>query len=100
MPFMPSAPTTARQDRLLAGLLTHGPQVRAARENPAITETVNRPDLPLTELVHTLMTAYADRPAVGERARELVTDPATGRTTFALLPRFDTISYGELSISA
>lgn len=30
------------------------------------------------------------------RALGLTTDPATGRTTAHLLPRFDTISYREL----
>ena len=39
---------------------------------------------------------YADRPALGWRARELTTDPATGRTTTQLLHRFDTISYRDL----
>ena len=41
------------------------------------------------------MEGYADRPALGQRAVEYVTD-ASGRTTAELLPRFDTISYGEL----
>jgi len=39
---------------------------------------------------------YADRPALGQRARELITDPASGRTSARFLPRFDTITYREL----
>ncbi len=39
---------------------------------------------------------YADRPALGQRARQLVTDPDTGRTTTKLMPWFDTISYREV----
>ena len=35
-------------------------------------------------------------PRSGARARQLTTDPSTGRTTAALLPRFDTITYREL----
>jgi fatty acid CoA ligase FadD9 len=42
------------------------------------------------------MEGYADRPALGERATELVTDPVTGRRSLRLLPRYDTLSYGEL----
>ncbi|KPC86999.1 hypothetical protein ADL35_09310, partial [Streptomyces sp. NRRL WC-3753] len=40
-----------------------------------------RPGLPLADLVATVMEGYADRPALGERATEPVTDPDTGRTT-------------------
>ena len=42
------------------------------------------------------MDGYADRPALGQRTRELVTDPTTGRTSTRLLPSFETISYREL----
>ena len=42
------------------------------------------------------MEGYADRPALGQRAHELVTDDATGRTIGRLLPRFETITYHEL----
>ena len=42
------------------------------------------------------MDGYADRPALGQRARELVTDPTTGRTSTRLLPSFETISYRDL----
>lgn len=42
------------------------------------------------------MRGYADRPALGQRAVQLVTDPETGRTSAHLLTHFDTITYGEL----
>ena len=51
------------------------------------------PGLRLPQVVQTVMDGYADRPALGQRAVEFVTDPATGRTTAELLPRFDTITY-------
>jgi fatty acid CoA ligase FadD9 len=41
------------------------------------------------------MEGYADRPALGQRAVEFVTG-ADGRTTADLLPRFDTVTYGQL----
>ena len=40
------------------------------------------------------MTGYADRPALGQRAVEFVTD-ASGRTVAKFAPRFDTLTYGE-----
>ncbi|MWA04856.1 AMP-binding protein [Actinomadura sp. LD22] len=42
------------------------------------------------------MTAFADRPAVAERATELVRDPASGRRSARLLPEFTTRTYGRL----
>ena len=48
------------------------------------------------EVVRTIMQGYADRPALAQRAVDFVTDPATGRITAELLPRFDTLTYGQL----
>ena len=42
------------------------------------------------------MDGYANRPALGQRAVQLVTDPDTGRTTAELLPRFEMLTYREL----
>jgi fatty acid CoA ligase FadD9 len=50
--------------------------------------------LRLSEIIKRTMAGYADRPALGERAREFVS--VAGRTEIRLLPRFGTISYGEL----
>lgn len=71
------------------------PQFRSALPDPEVTKQVLRPGLHLSEAIATLMTGYAERPALGERARELVTDN-DGRTVLRLLPRFDITSYGEL----
>ncbi|MFI5733047.1 carboxylic acid reductase [Kribbella sp. NPDC051587] len=86
MPIVPAA-RTDRQDQLLAALYDTDPEIRAARPLPEVTEAVHRPGLPLVDLVRTLMTSYADRPAVGERART---------ASLELEPRFETITYGEL----
>ncbi|MFD7669106.1 carboxylic acid reductase [Streptomyces sp. NPDC059788] len=86
----------ARTARRGAHLYATDPQFRAALPLDAVSEAIRRPDLPLAELVATVMDGYADRPALGERATEPVTDPDTGRTTLRLLERFDTITYGEL----
>src|SRR4029079_7824245 len=58
---------------------------------------IERPDLPLPELVATVFDGYADRPALGARAVMLTTDAGTGRTTAELLPHFDTVTYRELA---
>ncbi|MEU0072840.1 carboxylic acid reductase [Streptomyces sp. NPDC006332] len=50
----------------------------------------------LARAVALIMEGYAERPALGERARETVTDPVTGRTSLRLLPRFTQITYAEL----
>ncbi|GAA3543554.1 carboxylic acid reductase [Amycolatopsis ultiminotia] len=71
-------------------------QVRAASPDPVVSEAIRQPGRTLREITATVMAAYADRPAVGERAREFVTDPATGRTEARLLPRFDTLTYAQL----
>jgi fatty acid CoA ligase FadD9 len=71
-------------------------QFRNARPDAAIRKAVRQPDLRLPQVLETLVEGYADRPALGWRARPLTTDPATGRTTVQLLPRFDTITYRDL----
>lgn len=71
-------------------------QFRAARPDAAIRTAARRPDLRLPQVLETLVEGYADRPALGWRARSLTTDPTTGRTTTELLPRFDTITYRDL----
>jgi fatty acid CoA ligase FadD9 len=71
-------------------------QVRDARPLHAVAGAVTRPGLRISQVVETVMAGYADRPALGQRARELVTDQATGRTSVRLLPEFQTITYREL----
>src|ERR1700712_1165725 len=85
----------ARLERRVADLYARDEQFAAARPDPAGGTATDKPGLRLPDVVHAVMAAYADRPAVGERAVEYSTD-AAGRTTATLLPRFETISYGQL----
>src|ERR1700753_3157847 len=71
-------------------------QFSAARPDDAVAESVRRPGLRIAEAMATVMTGYSARPALGQRAREVVTDPATGNASLQLLPRFETVSYGDL----
>jgi fatty acid CoA ligase FadD9 len=81
-----------RRERLYA----EDAQFSAARPDDAVAESVRQPGLRIAEAMATVMTGYRGRPALGQRAREVVTDPATGRASLHLLPRFETISYGDL----
>src|ERR1700722_12323870 len=85
-----------RRARRIAQLYASDPQLQAAEPIPDVIDAARRPGLRLPEVIETLVGGYADRPALGQRARELVLDPATGRTTTRLLPTFETISYGDL----
>jgi fatty acid CoA ligase FadD9 len=87
-----------REERLetrLAALYANDPQFAAARPDEAVSTAVDRPGLRLPAIVKEVMAGYADRPALGTRAVELVTD-ANGRTSAQLLPRFETITYRQL----
>ncbi|MGI5341693.1 carboxylic acid reductase [Streptomyces sp. CA-181903] len=95
-PRLPADELDARTEGRSARLYATDAQFRVTAPLDSVTEAVRRPGLPLAELMTTVMEAYADRPALGERATEPVTDPETGRTTLRLLRRFDTLTYGEL----
>ncbi len=82
--------------RRTAELRAHDQQIRAAMPKPDVVDAARQPGLRLPQVLQTYADGYADRPALGWRARTLTTDPATGRTTSRLLPRFDTISYRHL----
>ncbi len=89
--------TTSNVERRIAELSVDDPQCRNALSLDTVNEAIQRPGSTLQDVVSAVLEGYADRPALGERARERVTDPATGRTSLRLLPRFDTITYRQLS---
>lgn len=81
-------------------LMGSDPQFRDSAPLASVVAAKTRPGLSVAEAMATVMEGYADRPALGKRARELVRDPATGRHVLKLLPRFETISYSELWANA
>jgi fatty acid CoA ligase FadD9 len=85
----------ARLERRIADLYASDEEFAAAKPDEAVSAAAVQPGLRLPEVVRTVLEGYAERPALGQRAVEYVTD-ATGRTTAQLLPRFDTVSYGRL----
>lgn len=88
--------TTAWAAQRLEKLLTEDAQFKAAFPLPAVTAAKQKPGLRLAEIVRIVMEGYADRPAIGQRARELVTDPHSGRTVTRLHDRFEAVTFGEL----
>ena len=59
----------------IARLMAEDPQFRAVCADPAVSAAKRKPGIRLAEIVKVAMEGYATRPAVGYRARELVTDP-------------------------
>lgn len=88
--------TRAKLMQRASELAAKDPQFAAAFPAREVVDAKMKPGLCLAEVVKAVMQGYADRPALGQRARELVKDPLTGRNSLELQPRFETISYGEL----
>ncbi|GFG76216.1 carboxylic acid reductase [Mycobacterium botniense] len=84
-------------ERRITELTASDPQFAAARPDAAVAAAIEQPGLRLTQVIQTVLEGYADRPALGQRAVEFVTDPNTGRTSAQLLPRFDTLTYRQLA---
>jgi fatty acid CoA ligase FadD9 len=80
----------------VAELTAHDAQFAAARPDAGVAAAVGEAAPCLPEVVQTVLDGYADRPALGQRAVEYVTD-SSGRTSLQLLPEFETITYRELS---
>ena len=92
--------TTTQEDRLarrVDDLTANDPQFAAAKPDPAVAAALEQPGLSLPQIIQTTLDGYADRPALGQRVVEFVKDPKTGRTSLELLPRYETITYGQLN---
>ena len=92
--------TVTREERLsrrISDLYATDQQFADALPSETVARAIEAPELRLPQLVRAVIDGYADRPALGQRAVEFVTDSSTGRTSAELLPHFDTITYRELS---
>ncbi|MDV6261849.1 carboxylic acid reductase [Rhodococcoides yunnanense] len=68
-------------------------EFRAAEPESSVADAAQELSPNLARVVAEIMTRYSDRPALGSRAREIArVDDAN---TLRLLPRFDTITYGQ-----
>ncbi|SOB81244.1 carboxylic acid reductase [Streptomyces sp. 1331.2] len=84
----------ANRKARIAGLVAAEPELAGHLPLREVHDATAEDGLRLAEIVRRTLAGYADRPALGERAREFVT--VDGRTELRLLPRFDTVTYGEL----
>ena len=65
------------------------PEFAAARPDPAVSRAIEAAGTRFPQVTEAVLEGYADRPALAQRAYELVQDPQTGRTSAKLLPWFD-----------
>jgi fatty acid CoA ligase FadD9 len=89
--------TQERLERRTEELAANDPQFAAARPDEAVSAAIQDAGSRLPQVIKAVLEGYSDRPALAQRAVELVKDPQTGRTSAKLLPWFDTVSYGELA---
>ena len=76
---MSSDPREDAVARRMMEVYSGDPEVRAAMAVESVSAEIRRPGLHLAEVVETVMSSYAERPALGRRAFEYTVDPATGR---------------------
>src|ERR1700691_1513981 len=85
------------QERRVAELAAKDPEFAAARPDAAVTAAIGAAGTRFPQVTKAVLEGYSDRPALAQRAVELVKDPQTGRTSAKLLPWFDKVTYGELA---
>jgi fatty acid CoA ligase FadD9 len=83
-------------DRRVEELAVNDPEFAAARPDEKVSAAIEAAGPLLPAVAKAVLEGYSDRPALAQRAVELVKDPQTGRTFATLLPWFDKVTYGEL----
>ncbi len=84
------------QERRAAELAANDPEFAAARPDERVAAAIEAAGTQFTAATEAVLAGYSDRPALAQRAFELVKDTETGRTTATLLPWFSHVTYGEL----
>ncbi|MDT5412123.1 MAG: fatty acid CoA ligase FadD9, partial [Mycobacterium sp.] len=84
------------QERRVAELAANDPEFAAARPDAAVSAAIEAAGTRFPQVTKAVFDGYSDRPALAQRAYELVQDPQTGRTSAKLMPWFDHVTYGEL----
>src|SRR5271155_560326 len=85
------------QERRAAELAANDPEFAAARPDEAVSAAIEAAGTRFPQVTNAVLEGYSDRPALAQRAYELVKAPQTGRTSAKLMPWFDKVSYGELA---
>jgi fatty acid CoA ligase FadD9 len=89
--------TDGRADKLVqrvGDLLANDVQFAAALPDNKVCESILRPEVSWPALLRAVGEGYSDRPALAQRATEIIT--TGGRQRRQVLPRFDTLTYGQL----
>jgi fatty acid CoA ligase FadD9 len=73
------------------------PEFAAARPDADVAAAIEAAGTRFVDVTKAVLDGYADRPALAQRAFELVNDPQTGRTSAKLLPWFSQVTYAELA---
>ncbi|MFF2556716.1 carboxylic acid reductase [Nocardia sp. NPDC058058] len=92
---MDTGTSEAERRQRIADLLADA-QVGAALQSSEVNAEIRRSGLAPAEIISIVLERYAERPALGERAYEVITD-AKGRRTRRSVDRYETITYAELA---
>ncbi|HEY2087732.1 MAG TPA: AMP-binding protein, partial [Mycobacterium sp.] len=92
-----SSETQEDQKRRAAELAANDPEFAAARPDAAVAAAIEAAGTRFPQVTKAVLEGYSDRPALAQRAYELVKDPQTGRTSAKLMPWFSHVTYGELA---
>src|SRR6201996_1872461 len=85
------------QERRVAELAANDPEFAAARPDAAVSAAIEAAGTRFPQVTKAVLEGYSERPALAQRAYELVQDPQTGRTSAKLMPWFSQVTYGELA---
>lgn len=72
------------------------PQLKALKPKDQVTRKIQHPDMSYREVIAAVLEGYAERPALGARAYEIIHDERSGAAGRHYLPSFTTISYAAL----
>jgi fatty acid CoA ligase FadD9 len=88
---------TPEVERRAEELAAIDPEFAAARPDAEVAAAIEAAGTRFVDVTQAVLDGYADRPALAQRAFELVNDPQTGRTSAKLLPWFSQVTYAELA---
>lgn len=91
----PINPSKRYVSRLLT-LAENDPQIGALMPIPGVRENACKPGLTCDKVIAAFLDGYADRPALGERAYEVIHSKKEGRNERSYKSNFKTITYLEL----
>ena len=89
---MTAAPKVSRYARRVLDLAAEDPQLQELMPDHAVLEAVTRTGATLQGIVDTILSGYAERPALGARDYAVGVDGATGLQIRRLQPTFGTVT--------